>query len=90
MRTCTCEPFLVYVHVFGDCTYAYLYTVAMLFSSECTLLNTHTQTNVYVFDHFFIIPPSRECLYLMSVQFVRISVVPHPLTYWTYSPVISK
>ena len=33
MRTCTCEPFLVYVHVF---TYAYLYTEAMLILSKYT------------------------------------------------------
>ena len=40
-------------------------------------------------DQFFMMMSSKKCLYLMSVQFVRISVVPHPLTYWSYLPVMT-
>ena len=53
-------------------------------------VNTHDHTSSDQLIMFLIMMlSSKECLYLMSVQFARISVVPHPLCYWPYSPVIS-
>ena len=50
---CTCELFLVYVHVFGDCAYAHVCTEAMLILSK---IHEHTYS-----DQFFMMLSFKEC-----------------------------